>query len=298
MRRDNAPKIGRLAVIVALSTLATAAPVIAQPMYGSTNNRVTGAVGAVGIVDQTTGVFSLIGDPTPDDDVLAGIDFNSFGQLYGVDNPSGASNPSVLIRINPSTGGLDAAIGTVTDSVSTDGVRITDLAFQPATDVLFGISQDGMLYRISTATAVATLVGDTTLGSFSHGLGFASGGTLYATSSGTLAQLDPTTGLPLSTVALPGPCIDGLGVRPSDGVLFGTECDGNSVQRIDPTTGVETFIGPADSEAPDTTDLAFLRPAVQAPAVSGRGLAGVGALLLICGALLQRRRARTASPST
>jgi hypothetical protein len=294
-RCDDAMKNRLLAAVVALATFAITTRVAAQPMYGSTNNRVAGAVGAVGIVDQTTGAFSFIGDPTPGNDVLAGIDFNSVGQLFGVDNPSGSANPSVLIRINPSTGVLDAAIGTVTDSVSTNGVRIVDLAFQPGTDVLFGISQDALLYRINTATAVATLVGATGLGSFSLGLAFAPNGTLYATSGSTLAQLDPNTGLPLTTMAMTGPCIDGLAVRPSDGILFGTECDGSSVQRIDPTTGVATFIGPPNSADPDTADLAFFRPLaspVRAPAVSGRGLASLAALLLVCGVLLRRRRTR------
>jgi hypothetical protein len=299
-RCDEALKVRRLAVIVALSTLAVAARVMAQPMYGSTNNRITGAVGAVGIVDQTTGAFSLLGDPTPDDDVLAGIDFNSLNQLFGVDNPSGSRNPSVLIRINPSTGALDATIGTVTDSVSMTEVRIVDLAFQPGTDVLFGISQNGVLYRINTATAVATLVGDTGLGFSSLGLAFAPNGTLYATSDRTLAQLDPSTGLPVSKMnmifgSMGNQCIDGLAVRPSDGLLFGTACDSDSsVYRIDPTTGVVTFIGPASpDDDPDTSDLAFFHPvSVRAPAVSVRGAGGLAALLLICGALLLRRRAR------
>ncbi len=284
----------RLALIVLLATCSIAMRVAAQPMYGSTNNRVAGAVGAVGIVDQTTGVFTLRGDPTPGDDVLAGIDFDSLGQLFGVDNPSGQGNPSVLIRINPNTGALDATIGTVTDSVSTTGVRIVDLAVQPGTNVLFGISQVGLLYRINTGTAIATLVGDTGLGSFSLGLAFAPGGTLYATSGSTLYTLNPNTALPLTTKATDGPCIDGLAVRPSDGLLFGTECDGNSVQRIDPSTGVTTFIGPADTHAPDTADLAFQprpAPSVNAPAFSHRGLTGLAALLLVCGALILRRRA-------
>ena len=302
--KDNTDEesAGAVARIALFDTVLSAAEVAAlNPkgvggMYGSTNNQITGAVGAVGIVDQTNGAFSIIGDPTPGNEALTGIDFNSIGQLFGVANASRSRNPSVLIRINPSIGALDATIGTVTDSVSTAGLRIVDLAFQPGSDVLFGIEQAGRLYRINTTTAVAALVGDTGLRG-SLGLAFAPNGTLYATSDRTLAQLDPSTGLPVSQMDMIfGPtgneCIDGLAVRPSDGLLFGTACDSDSsVHRIDPITGVATRIGPASSdEDPDTSDLAFFRPVPPAPALgvpvaSGRAVAGIVALLFIIGAL-------------
>jgi hypothetical protein len=303
---------GAVARIALFDTALTAAEVAAlNPkgvggMYGSTNNQIAGAVGAVGIVDQTNAAFSIIGDPTPGNEALTGIDFNSIGQLFGVANASRSRNPSVLIRIDPSIGALDATIGTVTDSVSMAGLRIVDLAFQPGSDVLFGIEQAGLLYRINTTTAVAVLVGDTGLGG-SLGLAFAPNGTLYATSDRTLAQLDPSTGLPVSQMNMTfGPvgneCVDGLAVRPSDGLLFGTACDSDaSVYRIDPITGVATRIGPASiDDDPDTSDLAFFRPvppvpAQGVPALSGRGVAGLIAVLLICGGLRLCPRTRAVS---
>lgn len=305
---ESAGAVARIALFdTALSAAEVAAlnPKGVGGMYGSTNNQITGAVGAVGIVDQTNGAFSIIGDPTPGDEALTGIDFNSIGQLFGVVNASRSRNPSVLIRINPSIGALDATIGTVTDSVSMAGLRIVDLAFQPGSDVLFGIAQTGRLYRINTTTAVATLVGDTGL-TGSLGLAFAPNGTLYLTSDRTLAQVDPSTGLPVSQMQMMfgsidgNECVDGLAVRPSDGLLFGTACDSDSsVYRIDPITGVVTRIGPASSdEDPDTSDLAFFRPVppvAAVPVASGRGVAGIVALLFICGALGLRPRARAVS---
>src|SRR5204862_5034441 len=128
-----------------------------------------------------------------------------------------------------------ATIGTITDN----GVPITigDLSFQPGTGVLYGIRSGadfvgfaGFLYTININTAVATFIGDTGA-CFGGGIGFAPNGTLYqlaynscfdCTSLNTISPVDAHR---INTVPVDLQ-YDGLGVRPSDGVLFATP--GNS----------------------------------------------------------------------
>ncbi len=91
----------------------------------------------------------------------------------------------------------------------------------------------GKLYTINTTTAVATLVGST--GDFFGSLAFAPNGVLYMASADLdnmgnvvnteLKTLNPATANTLSMV--PTPEFDSsLGVRPTDGVIFGHDADG------------------------------------------------------------------------
>ncbi len=246
-----------------------AAPVAAQVMYGSTAGD-----GLVGIVDQTNGDFTLLGDPTATG-ALSGLTFDTAGRLFG-SVPADSSCCSSLIEINPSNGSLIATIGDIQTGAG-GHLRIVDLAAQPSTSTLFGIDKNGVLYTIDKTTAVATLVGNTGLSK--GGIAFAPNGTLYlANTDSDLAQLDPATGAPIGPVLNTGECIDGLGVRPTDGQLFATECDGNSIFRIDPVSGNATFIG---SPNDDTADLAFqIGPRSSAPALSYPALAITAMLLL------------------
>ena len=76
--------------------------------------------------------------------------FDSRGNLYATTARGGIT----LKRIDPNTGLLLSSIDM--------SVGIGDLSFQPGTDVLFGISQAGVLYTIDVTTGAETLVGDTT----------------------------------------------------------------------------------------------------------------------------------------
>ncbi len=259
----------RASAVVFVCYVGFAAPVAGQVMYGSTASN-----GRVGTVDQTNGDFTLLGDPTATG-ALSGLTFDTTGRLFG-SVPADSSCCSSLIEINPINGSLIATIGDI-ETAPASGVRIVDLAAQPSTGTLFGIDKNGVLYTIDKTTAVATLVGDTGLSK--GGIAFAPNGTLYlANTDSELAQLDPATGAPIGSVLNTGECIDGLGVRPTDGQLFATECDGNSIFRIDPVSGNATFIG---SPEDDTADLAFQIVArSSAPAISNAGLALTAMLLL------------------
>jgi hypothetical protein len=139
-------------------------------------------------------------------------------------------------------------------------LNILDLAFQPATDILFAISEYdwndplnclGCLFTIDTSTGEATLVEQLDLGNgLPGGLAFAADGTLYLTTTipvgfdirgpTDLIVLDPDTGAILSREDIlreyqflvgspPGILVvsthlSGLGVAP-DGTLMGTSGD-------------------------------------------------------------------------
>ncbi len=276
--------MGRSVAVMALA-LALALPAAGQEvMYGSTGSG--SPRGAFGTVSQTDGTFSLLGDPTSGArENLVGISFDSTGRLFGVVVVSDSGDASTLIEINPNDGLLISTIGPIRDASGGD-VKIVDLATQPGTDTLFGIDNDddtdgAQLWTIDKTTAVATQIGST--GVNRGGIAFGPDGTLYlASTSSELARLDPATGKPIGNVGTIDGCMDGLAVRPSDGALFGTECDGRDIYRINVSSGALTKIGSPDD---DTADLAFkLGPqSAPAPALSLLAMAMLAAGLAATG---------------
>ena len=124
-------------------------------------------------------------------DVLYGSTING-NTTYPPPGPTPVT--SDLVQINPNNGSFVADIGTI--KANGTALQIADLAVQPGTGMLFGISAaastnstaPGFLYTINTTTGAATLVGNT--GDFFGALAFAPNGTLYMLS----ADLDMTTG--------------------------------------------------------------------------------------------------------
>jgi hypothetical protein len=109
-------------------------------MYGGVGNGSPLSPGGLLTVDQGTGAGTLVGDPiTPGG--LTGISFNSSGTLFGSSIFGGASS---LVVINPDTGALVSTIGAISDGVGGPTLSIGDLAFQPGTDVLFGITSNAV----------------------------------------------------------------------------------------------------------------------------------------------------------
>lgn len=239
-----------------------------ETMYGSTDD------GLFGIVNQTTGEFTTLGDPADGvgNEVLSGITFDARGRVFGT-VPFGRRDTS-LILIAPATGERVDIIGPIVDS-GQNPLRITDLATQPITDVLFGVSSGGSLYTIDKNTALATVVGGVP---GRGGLGFAPDGRLFlATVDSTLWQIDPTDGATIGDVVILSSCIDGLGFRPSDGAAFATECDGSRLFRLNVTTGNLEEL-PDTNE--DTADIAFpLRSKAAAPALSPLALGVLAAAI-------------------
>ncbi len=220
--------------------------------------------GSYMIVDQTTGAVTILGTPYGGIG-LSGLATNSAGRMFAVTSVTNPDNTSHLIEVDSLTGTMIKDIGPMYDANS-NGCAIGDLSFQPGTDVLFGIaanqssvgtrcgvqggsSSGGYLLTINTTTAQYTLIGrDPSLGNCNGGLAFAPNGTLYFTpcwnNTGNIHTLNPTNGNILTSQALQsGDCYMGLGVRPSDGKIFGSyryQSSDTGIYTIDPTTGAET----------------------------------------------------------
>jgi hypothetical protein len=203
----------------------------------------------------TTFVSDLFDGPAdPNAAWVEGLAFDSQDRLWAAtfecSDPFLCSDgPSRLLQVDSNTG-ESTEIGFIT--YNNVNQNILDLAVQPGTDTLFGISYYldlenaclGCLFTIDTATANTTLVGTVDLGNGEPGgLAFASDGTLFLTTqfpvSGAprgakdLLVLDPANGDVLSREAVlleqqflfHGVLIDsvsltGLGANP-DGTLLG-----------------------------------------------------------------------------
>ena len=223
-------------------------------------------------INQTNGAVTPIGHP---DNVgrLTGLTFGLNGTLWGSTlqsfpfPPPPPATTSDLIGIDPTTGAelSDHAIVSATGQA----LSIADLATQPGTGTLFGVTgpngpSPANLYTINPSTGIATLVGpvgDGTFASFAS-IGFAQTGTLYASvanfaggpTNPRLVTLNPATGAFLTSVAT-ADYFGAFGIRPTDSVIFGGTGDEHQLFTIDPITGAETLIG--DTGGDLVGDLAF-----------------------------------------
>src|SRR5205814_10597881 len=161
-------------------------------------------------------------------------------------------------------GALIASIGTINDNGTPISIGV--LSFQPGTNVLYGIrsgadglGQGGVLYTINLTTAASTLVGNTGACN-GGGIAFAPNGTLYQTAYNncvdftSLNTISPVDAHRISTVPI-DQYYDGLGVRPTDGVLFATPGNSDAIYTINPATGQSTLIGSTGTG--NVSDIAF-----------------------------------------
>ena len=266
---------------------------LAQPvMYGRTGRK-SPSPGAIGTVDQTTGVVSVVG--LTGRPVLSGLAFNSLGDLYGIscDDAAGPEN-CALIMIDPDTGAEIANVGLVTYGGSDAPHWITDLAFQPGTDILYASHFYLGLTTIDTTTAVITQVNPTlpSGNGDAGGLTFLPGGRLFLTSSLNNStefwELNPADGSTVGTVSLSTQIgISGLGSRPTDGQVFGTTRPWQApdvlpvLVTLEVATGVVTTVGTLNEYL---SDVDFgPQPLVGGEAIPAGGPAawGLTALLLL-----------------
>jgi hypothetical protein len=262
-------------LILVLFNPAVAAPIMYGGLGGHANGDSTND-GALGIIDQTTGVVTIVGHPSGVTRI-SGLAFDLNGNLYGATQgsfpfpPVTPPSPSALIQINPTTGALINDIGNIT--ASGVPINISDLTVQPGTGILFGIrgpndgnNGQGLLYTINKTTGVATLVGDTH--SFFDSIAFGPNGMLYLSAADLdfttgnqinfrLETLNPTNAAMLTTVAATQ-FYGALGVRPTDGVIFAGNGDQGQLFTLNATTGAQTLIGSTGRNF--VGDIDFLTP--------------------------------------
>jgi uncharacterized repeat protein (TIGR01451 family) len=173
----------------------------------------------LGTLNLVTGAFTPIGVPLGSGNGAFGIRlFNDIdglayrsgeNLLYGIVPRSTASD--LMVRIDPATGaivpfspGVDYVVVTVTGSPN-NFHDIDDLAFDPITGLLYGISDSGgrgELVTIDPATGIAIYIADFTIYDEVEGLSFFNDGELYASSgipndpnSNRLYRVDKSNGV-------------------------------------------------------------------------------------------------------
>ena len=231
------------------------------PLFAVAGNGSPVTPGGFSVLNPATFAGALIADAISPGG-FTGLAFTPDGRLWGTALFSFAGAVD-LVEINPSTGAL---ISQVPVTEGGNPVRISDLAVQPGTGVLYGSGGRlvggfflGEIFTIDTTTGVATFVGATGFPN-DGGLAFDAAGTLYATIfTGELLTLDPATGGFLTSISFgPDAFLDGLVVRPSDGALLATRGGnggGDQIVQVDPVTGLTVLLGSTGSGQP--SDLAF-----------------------------------------
>jgi len=278
------------ALVYPIAALAIAAPILYGGLGGHNNGDSTND-GALVTVNQSTGVTTVVGHPAGVARI-SGLDFGLDGVLLASDlRPGGGFPPptgprfSDLITIDPISGAL---LTTVPILAPGGPLSIADLAVQPSTGVIYGITTPdgagppGQLYTISR-TGAATLVGDEN--AFFASIAFAPNGTLYMSAANlgpgapvqpTLRTLNPANGAGLTSVST-ADFFGALAVRPTDGAIFGGTGDSSGLFIVNPATGAETLIGNTGRNF--IGDLAFRPNAIPEPATIG--LTGLALAALI-----------------
>ncbi len=247
--------------VMVVSSLSTA-DAFAQSLLGNTFN------GILYDVDPATGDSSNPRATGMGTDSLTGIAFAPDGMLYGL--TTGVGRPAnSLVTINSDTGAYTP--------IGFTGLPVVegDLAFDPVSDVLFGIQSvpnNRQLFSIDVATGAGTVVGD--LGGLLDGdfsaMAFTPSGSLYILDSGVTAPsrlltVDKSTAAIVNSVTL---SVDlgftsGMDFNPATGALYvadGGFGDGtDSLYTLDPATGFMNLVGPTG--LPDgLAGLAFVIP--------------------------------------
>lgn len=153
-----------------------------------------------------------------------------------------------LYRINLGTGAA-TLIGPVEPFGITD---VDGLAFQPGTNVLFGVDDVfDFLITIDLATGLGLGVGDLGVDVLDTGLTFDAAGNLYLADEGTQGfySVDPTTGA-ATLIGSTGREITALGAVGS--TVYGIDDENNQLVTIDPATGATTLVGDLGVDVGDT----------------------------------------------
>jgi hypothetical protein len=244
--------LGALA-LAGLSARADAATLYAASAAGGPGNLYI-LDASSGAVVQTIGALN---DAAGANYPITGLAFHpGTGVLYGSTGNNPSSTAARLVTIDPATA-LVTVVGSFNAGpVNSSGTPATmaDLAFDAAGN-LYGVGSIGgpQLYSINTATAQATVIGNTGLTSTTGGGVEFVGGTLYGTPTASrFGTYNVITGA-YTNIANPGKPTGGgaygaLATDPDTGSLYGLNVGAGSppptaLAIIDPATGAVTTVG-------------------------------------------------------
>jgi hypothetical protein len=249
--------------------------------------------GDIVTVDQTTGAVTVLG--ASGFPRLGGIGILPDNTIYASTLGGGGFPPgpgfvttSDLLKV-ALNGTVLSDVGTIhVASAAGPTLPLADLAVQPGTGTLYGISNDktapggpaaGGLYTINPNTAIATLIGQT---AYSFGsIAFAPDGTLYLVGATTvmgppvnpqLAKVNPATGATVGTPVGLAAFYGAFGIRPTDSTLFVGNGDESQIFTLNPTTGAVTALS-STTGANFVGDLAFAVPEPGTFILVGLGIA-------------------------
>jgi hypothetical protein len=143
---------------------------------------------------------------------------------------------------------LPSGTATLVGAYGDPAIVMHGMEYVGATDTLYGVSShNNGLYNINKATGVATLIGTSTLTSFTN-LGWNSvTGVMYATNSGTdsLYTINLATGAATLVGALGAGVANpnGLAFNPDTGILYMVDNNTDTFYTINMATGAATPIG-------------------------------------------------------
>ena len=225
-----------------------------------------GAQGTLYTIDPATGMVlttvGLLHDSANNPYGLTGLKYDSTtGILYAATSGQSPTRPSYLATVDPATA-LVTPIGPFGDRA------LTDLAIDPTTGTMYGISGfDQKFYTINTSTGQAVQTGSTGIG-FANGGGFAADrtGALFGFSNFSFYSFNKTTGM----ATLIGPTglrnlVKAADFNPSN-MLYALEGGGGVdnthlrwLDRCEVTTGTCTRVGQVNANDLDALGFIPLR---------------------------------------
>ena len=225
-----------------------------------------GAQGTLYTIDPATGMVlttvGLLHDSANNPYGLTGLKYDSTtGILYAATSGQSPTRPSYLATVDPATA-LVTPIGPFGDRA------LTDLAIDPTTGTMYGISGfDQKFYTINTSTGQAVQTGSTGIG-FANGGGFAAdrAGALFGFSNFSFYSFNKTTGM-ATLIGATGlrNLVKAADFNPSN-VLYGLEGGGGIdnthlrwLDRCEVTTGTCTRVGQINANDLDALGFIPLR---------------------------------------
>ena len=173
---------GRLATIDVVTGATTVIGAMGYTMYDIAFDPTGHLYGINGSslysIDPVTAAASFIG--TGGGGNINSLVFGSDGKLYGA---------STALYVFDTASGARTSIGSLGPGISSSG----DLAFIDGQLYLTGVASQDRLYRVSTSTGAATLVGSTGYSEV-YGLARPNGHDLYGFSGGKVLRVDVSTG--------------------------------------------------------------------------------------------------------